>query len=161
MFQKKILPSESQNHYLPRLLFLIVLIILVSYSNSFNSSWQFDDAPNILNNHRIQLEQFTWKNLWQTGFAKPGRGGLYRPVACISLALNWYIGGQNVFGYHIVNFLIHCCTSLILFFLIRLLFMTPRLKGQYSQSQIEFMAGLTVLLWSLNPIQIQIGRAHV
>jgi len=149
------LTSESQTPNLPRLLFLIVLIILVSYSNSFNSSWQFDDSPNILNNHRIQLEQFTWKNLWQTGFAKPGHGGLYRPVACVSLALNWYIGGQNIFGYHIVNFLIHCATSLILFFLIRLLFMTPRLKGQYSQSQIEFMAGLTVLLWSLNPIQIQ------
>lgn len=149
------LTSESQPPYLPRLLFLILLIILISYSNSFNSSWQFDDTPNILNNHRIQLEQFTWKSLWQTGFAKPGRGGLYRPVACISLALNWYVGGKNVFGYHLVNFFIHCGTSLILFFLIRLLFMTPRLKGQYSQSQIEFMAGLTVLLWSLNPIQIQ------
>lgn len=137
------------------LFILFGLILLVSYSNSFQSSWQLDDKPNILKNNRIQLNEISLEQFWQAAHALPGSGGFYRPVACISLALNWFFGQDNVLGYHIVNFLIHCSTAWLLFLTIRTLFSTPRLRGQYPFEQIAFISATAALLWALNPIHTQ------
>ena len=47
--------------------------------------------------------------------SEPGLSGIYRPVAMLTFAFNWYLGGTNVFGYHLVNIGIHCLTSGLLF----------------------------------------------
>jgi protein O-mannosyl-transferase len=137
------------------LLLLFIFLIFVGYHNSFQASWQLDDTPNILKNHRIQLKHFSLPDLWKTAFAQPGSGGFYRPVACMSLAINWYFGQDNVFGYHIVNFMVHCVSAWLLFLTIRLLFSTPRLLGLYSSKQIQFIAVVAGLLWALNPVHVQ------
>jgi tetratricopeptide (TPR) repeat protein len=134
---------------------LFVIVIFAAYSNSFEASWQLDDKPNILKNPPIQLRQLFLTDLLQTAFAMPGSGGFYRPVACLSLALNWFFGQENVVGYHIINFFIHCCSAWFLFLVIKTLFFTPRLNGRYKPNQIEFMAVTAVLLWALNPIHVQ------
>jgi tetratricopeptide (TPR) repeat protein len=146
---------ESERIPNSRIFFLFLLILVIVYSNSFQASWQLDDKPNILKNPRIQLSQFSAQPIIQTAFAKPGSGGFYRPVACISLALNWYFGQDNVFGYHVVNFLIHCLTAWFLFLTIRTLFSTPRLRDNYNSGQIWFVAVVAALLWALNPIHVQ------
>ena len=148
---------ETTNHTNSncRIFIFFFFIILFAYSNSFQASWQLDDKPNILKNPRIQLSQFSTDSILQTAFAKPGSGGFYRPVACMTLALNWYFGQDDVFGYHLVNFLIHCLTAWFLFLTIRTLFSTPRLRGHYNSGQIEFIAVMATLLWALNPIQVQ------
>ncbi len=138
-----------------RLFFLISLLLLVAYSNSFHASWQLDDQPHILKNKLIQIEHLSLPNLWQAAFAKPGSETLYRPVAVISLALNWYFGQNDVFGYHVFNFLVHCSAACLLFLTIKTLFSTPRLRGCYTPGQIEFIAVMAVLFWALNPIQTQ------
>jgi len=135
--------------------FLFFFLIFLAYQNSFQSSWQLDDKPNILKNHRIQPKQLSLPDLWQAAFARPGSGGFFRPVACVSLALNWYFGQENVFGYHLVNFMIHCCSAWLLFLTICLLFSTPRLVGEGSLGQSQFIAAVAALLWALNPIQVQ------
>ena len=118
--------SENKGPANCALFLLFCLILLVSYSNSFQSSWQLDDKPNILKNNRIQLTELSLKQFWQALHAQPGGSdGLYRPVACISLALNWFFGQDKVLGYHIVNFLIHCSTAWLLFLTIRTLFSDP------------------------------------
>lgn len=139
----------------PRLFFLILIILLIAYGNSFNASWQLDDKPNILANERIQITSLSPGQIWQSMTAKPGSGGFYRPVACASLALNWFFGKNDVFGYHVVNFLIHLGTAWVLFLIFLTLFRTPRLEGRYPGHQIQLMAGIAALLWALNPIQIQ------
>ncbi len=137
------------------LFLLFSLLLFVSYSNSFKASWQLDDKPNILKNHLIQIDKLSTEQLIGATQAKPGSGGFYRPAACVSFALNWYFGKNNVLGYHIVNFLIHLCTAWFLFLTIELLFLTPKLSGRYSPEQIKFIALTASLLWALNPIQTQ------
>jgi tetratricopeptide (TPR) repeat protein len=135
-------------------LFLIFLI----YSNTFNASWHYDDPSNILDNPRLHMNHISIESIVQTFFASVdgGRylGNRYRPVPCLTFALNWYWGGDNVTGYHIVNILIHFFTSSILFVTILTLFKTPNLTDKYQGSE-YFIALLAAVLWAINPIQTQ------
>ena len=138
-----------------QLFFLFLIILVIAYSNSFSSSWQMDDRPNILKNPRIQMSAITPGQIWTSMNAQPGAGKLYRPVACLTLALNWYFGKDNVFGYHVVNWLIHLGTSWLLFLTISLLLRTPRVNDHFSDEEIRFIAVSAALFWALNPVQTQ------
>ncbi|MDJ0810559.1 MAG: tetratricopeptide repeat protein [Desulfobacterales bacterium] len=101
------------------------------------------------------MTAFEPAQILQSMTAKPGVGGVYRPVAYFTLALNWLLGQDDVFGYHVVNFIIHVLTTMALFFTIRVLLRTPRLDGCYPGGQRTFIAGSAALLWALNPVQTQ------
>ena len=95
---------------------LIFIIVLSVYSNTFDASWHFDDSPNILNNRALHLTHLNWQDIKKTFFASWGGGGkLYRPAACFSFALNYYFGGTEVPGYHIVNIVMHSLSAVFLF----------------------------------------------
>ncbi|MCI5157495.1 MAG: hypothetical protein D3906_03480, partial [Candidatus Electrothrix sp. AUS1_2] len=81
-------------------------------------------------------------------------GTLYRPIPCLTLALNWYFSRDNVYSYHVINILIHILTAYILFSTIRILF-TYCYSEKYSSAFIQTTALLAALLWALAPIQIQ------
>jgi Flp pilus assembly protein TadD len=138
---------------------LLLLVIFLLYSNTFRASWHFDDYPNIVNNPFIKITGLNPKTLKNTFFASQ-EGGLYlgkkvyRPVACLTLALNWYFGKNDVFGYHLVNVSIHFLTSFILFLTLFSLFQTPNLRYKYAGNE-YFIALLTAVLWAVHPIQIQ------
>jgi len=101
------------------------------------------------------MSDITIGQIWKSMNANPGSGGLYRPIACLSLALNWYVGQDKVFGYHVVNWLIHLGTCWLLFLTISALFRTPQLHTRYSAQQISFIAITATLFWALNPVQTQ------
>ncbi|MFC1876042.1 hypothetical protein ACFL2E_02025 [Thermodesulfobacteriota bacterium] len=95
--------------------FLLVLLILVIYSNTFHASWQFDDKPNILDNQRLHLTELSpasFKNLF---FVKDGQSIFNRPLPILSFAINWYLGQDKTFGYHLINLAIHVTTAFILY----------------------------------------------
>lgn len=138
-----------------KIFLLFSIIIFICYSNTFSSSWQMDDRPNITKNHRIQITDLTPRQLWLSMNAQPGSGKFYRPVACLSFALNWYLGKDNVFGYHVTNWVIHLTTSWLLFLTIVVLFQTPQIKGRYSSNEVTFIAITATLFWALNPLQTQ------
>jgi len=138
-----------------RLFFLFCIILFLCYSNSFSTSWQMDDRPNIVKNHRVQMTDITLGQIWTSMNAQPGSGKFYRPIACLSLALNWYAGQDKVFGYHIVNWLIHVGTSWLLYLTITALFKTPRVQNKLPPQQVSFIAITATLFWALNPVQTQ------
>ena len=138
------------------LLLLLALIFLV-YSNTFNASWHMDDFPNITQNSRLHLKKLGADEIAATFFANPvpGRSNqIYRPVACLTFALNWYFGQQDVRGYHIVNISIHLLTAFFLYLTVLSVFETPNLKNRFSGNQ-QFIAFLTAALWAVNPVQTQ------
>lgn len=79
---------------------------------------------------------------------------LYRPVAMLTFAVNWFVGGAEVFGYHLVNIGIHCMNASLLFFTILNLLRTPNMKDRYQGSE-HFIALLAAAFWALHPIQTQ------
>ena len=133
----------------------IFIIVLSVYSNTFHASWHFDDENNILNNKPLHLTELNIQNIKKTFFADwNGSGKLYRPVACLSFALNYYFGGTEVYGYHIINLVIHLLSSMFLFLFIYHTLNLPLLKERYGSNS-YFIALLATVLWAINPMQTQ------
>ncbi len=81
-------------------------------------------------------------------------GRLYRPVSCLSFAINWFFGQESVVGYHIINICIHLTTSLLLYKTILLILRSPALENQFKRYE-YFIAAFSTLLWAINPVQTQ------
>lgn len=146
--------GDKKTIFLPIL--IIMLSIIVAYSNSMNCGWQLDDEPNITMNKVLQIKDLSSSSLKQSLYAAPnGRmEKLYRPVACFTLALNWYFGRDDVFGYHLVNLSAHVITALLLYFTLLQLTHCPQVRKRY-QEHSYFIALFGSLFWALNPIQTQ------
>ena len=138
---------------------LLLLLVFSAYSNNYSASWHLDDYPNILDNPRIHVDVLNFKNLKKALFAGYDKGKylgkhMYRPVPMLTFALNWYVGKDNVLGYHIVSNAIHLVTAFFLFLTIFNLLMSPNLKGKYQGNEYT-IAFLSAVLWAVNPIQTQ------
>lgn len=140
-------------------LLLCCVMVLVCYSNTFEASWHMDDFPNIVTNRRLKPETLSIDTLSQAFSARPTATPLdkeiWRPLPCLSFALNHYWGGDDVTGYHVVNLMIHLITTIFLFLAVRLLLQTPLFKHRLLPWEIHFTALLATLFWALNPVQIQ------
>ena len=138
---------------------LLFMIVFGVYSSNDNASWHFDDYPNIVDNPLLHINDFKFKNFKAALFATYNDGQysgkqIYRPVSMLTFALNWYIGKDNVLGYHIVNNAIHLVAAFFLFLTILNLLMSPNLRGKY-QGKEYLIAFLSAILWAVNPIQTQ------
>jgi protein O-mannosyl-transferase len=130
----------------------LAILILAIYSNTFHSPFHFDDSHNIEERSALHLKELSWSNIKNTFYKE--KGNLYRPVACLSLAINYYFGEKNVFGYHLVNVSIHFISSCFLFLLIYRLINLPVFQNKYS-ADAYFIALLSAILWATNPLQTQ------
>ncbi len=102
---------------------LLALLALLSFANAFPNSFALDDVPIIVENRLIKslghLPTLFTTDYW-AGTAGSGVGGaLYRPLVLVSFALNYFMGGLNPFGYHLVNLLLHLAASWVLYALAR------------------------------------------
>jgi len=148
--------SQKKNFIIFLFLFLFVFC---AYSTNYRASWHFDDYPNIVDNPRIHIKDFKFKSLKGALFAEYDKGQylgrrMYRPVPMLTFALNWYIGKDNVIGYHIVNNAIHLITTFFLFLTVLNLLISPNLKGKYQGNETT-IAFISAVLWAVNPIQVQ------
>jgi Tfp pilus assembly protein PilF len=133
--------------WLVPLLFAILGAVL--YANSLEVPFVYDDTQNIVINKAVHLEELSWAGLKEAAVSeKPTRA-----VAFITFALNYYFGGEQVAGYHIVNILIHVINASLVFWLVRLTLQLPALG--YTARDASLIAFFTALLWLVNPVQTQ------
>ena len=134
-------------------LLLGVLLTVLVYSNTQQVPFTFDDLPNIEENPHIRLTELSLSGLWEAGFSShlPRR-----PVANISFALNYYVGGYEVAGYHWVNLVIHTLAGVGLYYFLRLtlLLFPGRLTGYFRVPGV-WLVFLVVGLWLVHPLQVQ------
>ena len=140
-------------------LVILLTLVILAYSNTFFASWHLDDITNILDNTNVHVSNMSfddWSRSIRPPFTDPANPetGHYRPVAMLTFAINWYLGGTDVFGYHLVNIGIHCITSCLLFFTILNLLGAPNMIDRYRGNE-HFIALLATALWALHPIQTQ------
>ena len=130
-------------------LFLALIVFLI-YSNTLVSPFVFDDVQFIPDNRNIRITNLTFKDLTKAAFDGPSS---YRPVAKISFALNYYFHRYNVFGYHLVNILIHITTGILLYLFVQMtLGLLSRRSGNTFYNWIPFF---TAMIWLVHPIQTQ------
>lgn len=138
---------------------LIFVAVLLAYSNTFQSSWHLDDYHSILDNPHLHIEELKPESLYQSFFAAPGGGkysgeSLYRPISCMTFALNWYLGQDDVFGYHVTNLIIHFFSALFIYLCTICILASPNVHQRF-EGRAHFIALLASLLWAVHPIQIQ------
>jgi protein O-mannosyl-transferase len=134
----------------------LLLLILVTYCNSFRASWHLDDGQNITENSGAHLRDFSWPEVKKALFASPSSSKVpfMRPVSRFSFAVNYYYGGTDVFGYHLVNLSIHLVASFFLYLFLVNMFNLPTMRGRYGSTS-HVIALLASTLWAVHPIQTQ------
>ena len=126
----------------------IALAVWVGYFNSFDVPYLFDDERNISQNPAIKIDDLSWSSLRQAAFGGPTA----RPLAYLTFALNEYFGDGEVWGYHLVNTVVHGLTGVCVFLLARLLIVQLEPKAALRPDWIALMAAL---LFVLHPVQTQ------
>ena len=126
-------------------IFLIIIIGLIAYSNTFNVPFHFDDARNIVENYKLR----DLDNFW------PPSGS--RWFGFLTFAINYHFGGFDTFGYHIVNLSIHILNAILVYWLVILTFKTPYFQ-QFTVLGSRFTAStalFSALIFVSHPIQTQ------
>jgi tetratricopeptide (TPR) repeat protein len=123
---------------------LVLLAGAVVYLNSFAVPFLLDDYR-FLSDPAALAPAGSWWALWR---------GTTRPLARLSFALNHAVGGPHVWGYHLVNVLIHLGAALVLFGIVRRTLLTAPLRARYGQAS-GGLALATALLWIVHPLHTQ------
>ena len=133
---------------------LIGLGVLVIYSNISKSPFVFDDLSSIVENKTIKdLSNFSSLSK----LLKP------RAIVDFTFALNYRVGKLNVFGYHLVNVLIHILNGFLVYLLVvAILKQLPGSSG-FSNPSISRSADFSIsatslfaaLIFVVHPIQTQ------
>jgi len=130
---------------------LIALAILAAYHNCYRAPFVYDDQAAIVDNASIRHLWPPWDALLSPP-ADTTVGG--RPVANLTLALNYALGGTRVWGYHALNVLIHILGALALFGVARRTLAGPALRGRFARDAAALALGVA-LLWSVHPLQTE------
>ena len=131
------------------LLFFIVGFVI--YSNTLESHFQLDDFVRIKNNPDIRITELSATNVLKAAFGQ--KSAKARPVGNISFALNYYFHGFDVWGYHVVNIIIHILTGIVLYAFFKTTLSLPSVKLPDHQAHV--IALLAAMLWLVHPIQTQ------
>jgi branched-subunit amino acid ABC-type transport system permease component len=87
----------------------LVDVALIAYYGSFRGAFLLDDVAHIVEDPVIRDLSSAWAR----------SRGTSRPLLTLSLAGNYAIGGLEVRGYHIFNFVVHVIAGLALFGVVR------------------------------------------
>ncbi len=140
---------DSQHLFAFISLFIFLLII---YSNSFYGEWHFDDFANIVNNPHIQIKDYSWEKINHCIYGLEQKSPS-RPLSYLSFSWNYYFDGSNVFGYHIVNVIIHYLAAVFLFLFILQTLKLPLIREKYAKIAYP-VALLSTFFWAINPVQV-------
>lgn len=126
---------------------LIALLGVLAYSNTLNMSFNFDDTTNILGNKLVRdLSLDGIKKAFQTR----------RGLTIVSFQLNYYFSALAVFGYHLVNLIIHIITALLVYRLLALVTATPCFTAKDDSSlRLLPVPFFTALIFVAHPLQTQ------
>jgi tetratricopeptide (TPR) repeat protein len=124
----------------------ITAAALLAYSNTWNASFHFDDTSSIIENGAIK----NIRNLDLLWHFAPLRFLTYA-----TFALNYYLHGLDVTGYHIANLLIHIASALLVRRLALLLCESPAIRETGIYAGRHTFAWLSGLMFALHPVQTQ------
>jgi hypothetical protein len=132
-------------------IFVLSLLSIALYLNSLNNSFHFDDHPNILDNPYI-------RNLKDVSLFLKGIGsyvGIPRVLTMLSFAINYHFHRFNVWGYHLVNLILHVFCGILAFLVARALF-SLEFEGEAhpDKLKVNLLSFLSALIFVSHPVQV-------
>lgn len=155
---RKSIPAKKGGTYRTHLIAVALILIagLASYWGTLKGPFVYDDIRAILQNESIRLENLGLSSLLKAAFSG---ASARRPVAGLSLALNYYAGGYSPWGYHAFNIAVHMLNGVLVYILaLRLLKgfgPSPGALETGALSPAKASAVLAALVFTLHPIQTQ------
>lgn len=140
--KQECIPSRSIN--------LLVVVGLVVFANSLGGTPIYDDLETLAGNPHIRQLWPVWEAVKAPAFS-PLAG---RPVASLSFAVTYAMGGLNPWIHHVFNITIHILASLVLFGILRRTLQSARLRQQFGSSAV-LLSCIIVLLWMVHPLQTE------
>lgn len=130
---------------------LLIALTIAVYLNSFKGTWHFDDEKAILENQGIKHIESIPRIL---------RGYLDRPILQVTFALNYHFGGLNIWGYHLVNLLLHVLVVLLIYAIgLRLIFaqsvLTQGAQRPLPRDLMSLLPFWSALLYAVHPIHTE------
>ena len=108
---------------------LIMLLGMLSYSNTFNDSFHFDDFTFIVENPSIKnIDDI--QSIFKTILPQSSRF-----VCFLTFALNYKVHGLDVFGYHLTNLMIHLVSAVLVWWLVLLLCSSQRSNSKLTEEE--------------------------
>lgn len=160
--------SEPENVSLWRDPFVHILLILLTafivYFNTINVPFLFDDHTYLLRNPGIKsFDCFpdTRKVLEYAILQDVKNNLILRPVAYFTFAMNYAIHGFDLFGYHMLNLLLHIGCGILVYCFFWRLMMTPTMadKGKpgptFEAVNPGYLSLFAALLFVSHPVQTQ------
>ncbi len=135
---------------------LLTIIILTAYFNALSNSFVWEDEYLVVKNIFIRNVQYIkvifTNNLFY--FYKNRPTDYYRPIQTLSYLFDYHLWKLNPFGYHLSSIIIHILNSILVYFLIKILFKDQRLSL------------LTSLFFAICPLHVSVvtyisGRADL
>lgn len=123
---------------------ILLLLSLLIYANTFTAPFIYDDTNNILTNPHIRMTAVTVDEM--TDVIKSPSAT--RPLANLTLALNYFFSRYDVRSYHLVNLIIHIFTAW-------LVFLVGRQTLQLSGTTGPMVPVIAAALWLVNPVHTQ------
>ncbi len=136
---------------------IILLLTLLVYANSFEASFHHDDVHVIVRNSHVKdlgnIPQFFFQP--QMGSGVYTQTSSYRPLLLATFALNFRLGGVNVFGYHLFNFGLHVSCALLVYFILLRLSAFSGGPTEDGLLRVQLVAFFGALIFALHPIQTE------
>ncbi len=120
-------------------------IFMTGASNEF-INW--DDDQYITNNPIIQT--ITPNNIKEMF----GIIQYWMPLTWLSHAFDYYLYGENAFGHHVTNIILHTISSLLVFGLFLTFFRHEKKNTLNSQITLSLI-GIFTLLWAIHPLRVE------
>ncbi len=134
--------SDSARWFAP---WLVIVVGVLAYSNSFTGPFIFDDAVAIQRNPQIRsLIPYKLPSDGPTAISG-------RPVVIFSFALNYAISRLDVVPYHVANLLIHLLAALLLYAVVR----RTLLRRDRFAASATALSGLIAAIWIAHPLGTQ------
>jgi tetratricopeptide (TPR) repeat protein len=127
---------------------LVLLLGALVYLPGLTGGFAFDDYPNIVDNTALRPPVLDVDSLLDAAFSSLS-GPLHRPIASLSFAAHYLLGGGSALDFKLVNLAIHLINAWLVFAIVRRL--APRLVGARQAPALAFG---TTLLWTLHPLQL-------
>lgn len=148
---------KAASRYRHSLLLGVVLILTAGvYWPGLYGGYLFDDYPNIVNNHALQIKHVSVASLTRAALSSPS-SEFKRPLASLTFAINYLLTGLNPFWMKLTNVAIHLINGIFIYLLtIRLLSASQR--GPPDSEQTDSSHRRTALWitagWLLLPINL-------
>lgn len=136
---------------------IVFLITIATFSEVLTADFvQWDDNiiiymnPNI---GKLSLERIRW------AFTDVDSMMRYNPLTLLSWCATYQLFGFNPYGYHLGNLILHALSSLILFFIIRIILLVyceKKIGEPFKQIwRINLIAAISTLFWALHPMRVE------